>query len=291
MNKPKGKTCEKHINNFKRTKDFILCIDSDGCAMDTMTVKHSKCFAPCFVNQFGLQENEKYILKRWSEINLFSRHRGINRFKGAAIILSDIEEYTCGRIKIEGLSDYINWIKNTKQYSNEALKQYSLVSKNPLANKILQWSYNVNEAILNLSLSEKPAFKGVKDALKFASVSADIAVVSSANKSAILSEWKNTKLLNYPSLVFAQEDGTKTECLKKLIALDYIPSKTMMIGDSLSDLKAAEDTGVLFYPIIPGNEENSWKELLNIFLPDFFAGNYTDSTKKALIVKMKNILA
>ena len=28
------------ITDFQKTKDFLVCVDSDGCAMDTMDVKH-----------------------------------------------------------------------------------------------------------------------------------------------------------------------------------------------------------------------------------------------------------
>ena len=31
------------LEKFKKKKDFLICIDSDGCAMDTMDIKHIKC--------------------------------------------------------------------------------------------------------------------------------------------------------------------------------------------------------------------------------------------------------
>lgn len=31
-----------------------------------------------------------------------------------------------------------------------------------------------------------------------------------------------------------------------------------MVGDALGDMQAAKDTGVLFYPILSGQEEESW---------------------------------
>jgi hypothetical protein len=31
------------LRNFKRTQDFFVGIDSDGCAFDTMEVKHKEC--------------------------------------------------------------------------------------------------------------------------------------------------------------------------------------------------------------------------------------------------------
>ena len=31
---------------FKKTNDFLVGIDSDGCAFDTMELKHKECFIP-----------------------------------------------------------------------------------------------------------------------------------------------------------------------------------------------------------------------------------------------------
>ena len=37
------------LMGFEKSRDFLICIDSDGCALDTMDVKHMRCFAPCLV--------------------------------------------------------------------------------------------------------------------------------------------------------------------------------------------------------------------------------------------------
>ena len=44
------------LEKFKKKKDFLICIDSDGCAMDTMDIKHIKCFGPCMINQWNLEK-------------------------------------------------------------------------------------------------------------------------------------------------------------------------------------------------------------------------------------------
>ena len=31
---------------MKKEHDYLICIDSDGCAMDTMNSKHFDCFGP-----------------------------------------------------------------------------------------------------------------------------------------------------------------------------------------------------------------------------------------------------
>ena len=43
------------LDNFKKTKEFLVCVDSDGCAMDTMDIKHIRCFGRVMVVVWGLQ--------------------------------------------------------------------------------------------------------------------------------------------------------------------------------------------------------------------------------------------
>ena len=38
------------LRNFRQTREFFIGIDSDGCAFDSMEVKHKECFIPEFVN-------------------------------------------------------------------------------------------------------------------------------------------------------------------------------------------------------------------------------------------------
>jgi hypothetical protein len=70
------------IEDFQKTNDFLVCVDSDGCSMDTMEVKHRECFGPEAVNTWELHEIKDRFLKEWNDINLYTQTRGINRFKG-----------------------------------------------------------------------------------------------------------------------------------------------------------------------------------------------------------------
>ena len=70
------------LSCFKPTQNYLICVDSDGCAMDTMDIKHFRCFGPCMVKEWNLEPWAKPILQRWNQINLYTMTRGINRFKG-----------------------------------------------------------------------------------------------------------------------------------------------------------------------------------------------------------------
>ena len=79
------------LADFNKKKDYLVCVDSDGCAVDTMDIKHKTCFGPCMVAEWGLEQWKEPILTRWDEINLYSMTRGINRFKGLAMALEEID--------------------------------------------------------------------------------------------------------------------------------------------------------------------------------------------------------
>ena len=104
---------------YQKKKEYLVCVDSDGCAMDTMDIKHIRCFGPCMVKQWKLEPWQDEILKRWNEINLYTMTRGINRFKGLAMALREIDQKYC---RIEDLDTLVKWVDTTQELSNDALK-------------------------------------------------------------------------------------------------------------------------------------------------------------------------
>ena len=49
--------------NYKKKREYLVCVDSDGCAIDSMDVKHMKCFGPCMIEQWNLQKHQDEILE------------------------------------------------------------------------------------------------------------------------------------------------------------------------------------------------------------------------------------
>ena len=110
------------FNSFVRKHDYLVCVDSDGCVMDTMNCKHFHCFGPCMVTEWGLDAWKKEIFARWNEINLFSMTRGINRFKGLAMALGEIhEKYT----PITGIAALQHWAATAPALSNDGVLKAS----------------------------------------------------------------------------------------------------------------------------------------------------------------------
>lgn len=268
----------KTLDAMQKKQDYLICIDSDGTAMDTMDIKHIKCFGPCMVEIWELEPWKNEILERWNEINLYTMTRGINRFKGLKIALEEINKTYK---EIDGLSELISWVEQTSELSNGSLeKQLDMNPNNTMLKKTLQWSNLVNQKVASLPQEDKQPFEGVKEALIKAHENVDIAIVSSANKDAVLEEWTVHQLIPYVDVVLAQNIGTKAFCIQELLKLGYSKEKVLMIGDAPADAKAAMKNGILFYPICVNREKESWKMFiqsgLNHLLEDNYVGAYQE---------------
>ncbi len=256
---------------YTKRSDFLVCVDSDGCAMDTMDIKHIRCFGPCMVAKWGLEEWRDAILARWNEINLYTMTRGVNRFKGLVKALDEIREKYC---EIEELDALERWVNETSELSNVALEQEIARNDNICLRKALAWSNSVNQSIDRLPEEDKRPFPGVLEALKRAYRDADIAIVSSANLSAVLDEWDFYGLLEYTDVVLAQDSGSKAFCISELMKRGYAPDHVLMCGDAPGDLDAAEKNGVFYYPILVRNEAHSWDEFVREGIVHFLNGTY-----------------
>ncbi len=262
---------------FNKTKDFLICVDSDGCAMDTMDIKHIRCFGPCMVDEWELEKWKEPVLARWNEINLYTLTRGINRFKGLSLALQEIDnQYT----KIDDLETLVKWVEKSDELSNDALEK--AISENDSASlkKALSWSISVNNNIKLLPEREIKPFELVREALGFAHKKADIAIVSSANVGAVLEEWENHGLLNHVDIVLAQDSGSKAYCIAQLLKRGYDKENVLMCGDAPGDLQSAKSNEVNFYPILVKRERESWQEFMmtavDKLLNNTYSGDYQD---------------
>ncbi|MBG9981606.1 HAD family hydrolase [Aerococcaceae bacterium DSM 111020] len=259
------------MSNETKNHDFIVCVDSDGCAMDTMNIKHTDFFGPLAADVFNVQDREAF-LEEWNRVNLFSSTRGINRFKGLEIALNWAKDQ--GDSQIGDISKLTDWARNADTVSNAALEE--LIAEDPSEDlkKALEWSEKVNEGIeKELSGNDKP-FDGAKEGLQAISKVADVAIVSSANLGALESEWNRHGLMEYVDQVYGQERGSKATAIADLISQGYAPENILMVGDAPGDKTAAEKNNAGFYPILFNKEKESWDRLIEEALPVFLEGDY-----------------
>lgn len=275
------------LEGFRPGHDRLVCIDSDGCVFDTMEIKHKECFCPAMIKHWGLQPISKYARKAWEFENLYSKDRGQSRFitlYRSIELLKEWEEVKEYGFEFPDTGTLKTWLEEALEVNNKTLA----ASHDPVLLRTLRWSLEVNERVADM-VHGIPPFPGAREAVLALSEQADIIVVSATARDALMREWEENELLDHVSLICSQDEGTKKECIRA-VKDHYAPDRVLMIGDAPGDMRAAHDNGVLFYPIRPGDEIASWKEMKEIYLERFLDGGYRGEMEEMVIRRFDGCL-
>lgn len=257
---------------------FLVAIDSDGCVFDTMELKHKECFIPNIIKYYRLQAVSKYAREAAEFVNLYSKSRGINRFPALVEALQWLQKRPSVKargVKIEIPQSLVDWIGVETKLGNPALEAKVKESRDADLTHALEWSIAVNEMVAGMVEGVTP-FPYVRESLEKLKGQADMLVCSATPNEALKAEWSEHDVDKYVTEICGQESGNKKETLTN--AQKYPENQSLMIGDAPGDQRAAEANNCLFYPIIPDDEEASWKrfhdEAIEKFLGGTFAGDY-----------------
>lgn len=286
---------EDILLNWKPTKEYLVCVDSDGCVFDNMELKHKECFCPATVNVWGLQSVSRYARESAEFVNLYSKTRGTNRFPAVIRTLELLGQrkeaiergYVC-----PDLTPLKKWTEETNSLSAVGIKEYAAAhggDMDPILATAARWSAEVDENIERIVHGVAP-LPGVKEAFAQIAEFADIVIVSATPHEALIREWGSQGLLEHISVVAGQELGSKKVCIQKAMTGKYDPSKVLMVGDAPGDHAAANANGVLFYPIIPGQEVESWKLLRSEAVEKFHDGTYAGAYMESRIQAFDSVL-
>ncbi len=270
---------------LKPEKAFFIGIDSDGCAFDTMEIKHKECFCPAFINHFELQAVSKYARETWEFVNLYSRTRGTNRFKALKKSLELLKERNAvktRKVVIPEMKSLARWIATETKLGNPSLKTAYEKTGDPELGLLYRWSIDVNNTVEKIVRNVAP-FPYVRESLEKIRDTADAVVVSQSTVEALNREWTEHEIDRFVNFIAGQEIGTKTEHIRFAAGNKYEPDKILMIGDAPGDLKAAKDNGALYFPIVPGQEEKSWERFYSEGLEHFISGNFAGDYESSLI--------
>ena len=152
---------------------------------------------------------------------------------------------------------------------------------------VLAWSYDVNKRIGEL-VHGVPPFPHVRESLEKLAQRADIVIVSATQTLALEREWGENGLLPLVTAVKGQEAGSKKEIIARLKGA-YAPGHVLMIGDAPGDRDAAKANGVLFYPICPDQEADSWASF-PACMEAFFRGTYAGHAQQENIAYFETLL-
>lgn len=279
-------TMASTLTSFQKNREFLICMDSDGCVMDTVRIKHCNVFCPELLRVFALEDESDFITSAWEEINLFGITRGISRFESVVLVFERMKNRG---IDLPGGEEIAAWVNTASELSTNSLQLEILHTGSLALRKLQEWNNACNRRIQALEPTFEP-FPGVDASLRQLHAVADVAVVSAANESAIASEWNRYGLSIHADVIFGQEVGSKANSIATMLGCGYENRKVMMVGDAMGDAQAAAANSVAFAPILPGREAESWRRLQEEALPKLLHGTFNADYQNQLLAALRSAL-
>jgi phosphoglycolate phosphatase-like HAD superfamily hydrolase len=283
---------QENLRNIKPNHEFLIAIDSDGCAFDTMEIKHKECFIPNIIKYWNLQPVSKYARAAAEFVNLYSKWRGINRFPALTMtfdLLKEWPEVQKRKVEIAEAKSLRQWIERETKLGNPVLEAEVDKTGDPVLKQALEWSKAVNATVADM-VHHVPPFPFVRESLGKISEWADIIVCSATPYEALRREWEEHDIEQYAYVIAGQEMGSKKEHIQIASQGKYKKENILMIGDAPGDRKAAEGNQAKFFPVNPGREEESWELFFTEAADKLKKGEYTENYQAQLVAQFESLL-
>ncbi len=283
---------QAELRNMEPQHEYLVAIDSDGCAFDTMEIKHKECFIPNIIKYWHLQPVSKYARAAAEFVNLYSKWRGINRFPALIMVFDLLREWPDVKkrqVEIPIAQPLRDWIQRETKLGNPALKAEVERTNDPVLKQALEWSEAVNRTVADI-VHGVPPFPYVRESLEKISQWADIIVCSATPYEALRREWEEHDIAKYVRVIAGQEMGSKKEHIQLASEGKYDKDKVLMIGDAPGDMKAAKANNAKYFPINPGHEDDSWEFFYKEAADKFLSGEYTEEYETKLVAEFEKLL-
>jgi phosphoglycolate phosphatase-like HAD superfamily hydrolase len=282
------------LKNIEPNHKHIVFVDSDGCAFDTMEIKHKECFIPMFIKHFDLQPVSRYARETAEFVNLHSKWRGANRFFSYAQTTLDFlrerPEVQARNCVIPQMQSLREWTQRETKLGTPALRKEVKMTGDLDLKVALDWTIAVNKAVREI-VHNVPPFPLVQESLDKVSKWADIIVCSVTQDKELKREWEDHQFAQYVRFIAGQEVGNKAEIVETALhGGKYDKENAIMLGDAPGDKKAANDNGILYFPIKPNQEENSWECFYDEAAEKFRNGQYAGEYENRLIAEFEALL-
>src|SRR5512138_95404 len=144
----------KPLADLQPQQAFFVGIDSDGCAFDSMEIKHKECFIPTIIKFWDLQAVSKYAREAAEFVNLYSKWRGINRWPALTMVfdlLRERPEVQARKVCLPQTPCLRAFIDNENfPKSNEGLKAFKVQNPDPELDTAWAWTIAVNAAVTDM---------------------------------------------------------------------------------------------------------------------------------------------
>jgi HAD superfamily hydrolase (TIGR01549 family) len=257
-----------------------------------MEAKQKEFFIPNALKYFNLFPISGLLRETWEFVNLYSVHRGGNRYLSIIKVfdlLNEREEIRNSGIQLPDLTSLKEWVNLETKLDSESLRKYAGSHWDHNLAKVLRWTDSVNMEIAEW-LRKMPPFPKALEAIQMINSKADLVIISQTPVKAIRREWEENNMMNFVMAVAGQEHGTKDRHIEIAAKGRYPDKNILMIGDAVSDLSAAAKNNILFFPIVPGEENNSWEKFINEGFEKFIDGRFAGPYEDSLISEFKRSL-
>ena len=139
--------------------EFFVGVDSDGCAFDSLEIKHKECFCPNTIEYWNLQPVAQYARQAHEFVNLYSKWRGVNRFPALVMVfdlLRERPEVIARNVAIPKAKRLREFIASGKPLSNAGLDAYRAEHPDLELDNALAWSNAVNAAVADIARNVPP---------------------------------------------------------------------------------------------------------------------------------------
>lgn len=278
--------------NMQPTSAFFVGIDSDGCAFDSMEIKHKECFIPNTIKYWDLQAVSKYAREAAEFVNLYSQWRGANRWPALVMVFDLLKvrpEVISRNAVITEAAKLRQFINSGFPLSDSGLRSFMEQNPDTELDRAMEWSKAVNHSIEDI-VHGVPPFPYVRESLQALQGKADVVVVSATPTDALNREWEEHHIAQYARIIAGQEMGKKEQHLEYAARDKYSKGHILMIGDAMGDYKAAKTVDALFFPINPGHEVESWQRFYEEGIDKFTNGTFAGEYEATLLQEFEKLL-
>lgn len=282
----------RQLVEFLPTTEFFVGIDSDGCAMDAMNIKHLECFTPASIKCWDLQPISTLARETAIFVNLHSVTRGLNRWlalRQLLDLLRDRVEVADRGVTIPDYPELTQFIESEYPLSDHGIAAFASAFPSTTIDRAIRWGETVNAAIADMVHGCGP-FPGVREAMTTIGERADLMTVSATPIAALEREWSEHGLADFVHVIAGQEMGSKAEHVTLAAVGKYPPDHILLVGDAPGDRDAARTAGCRFYPINPGAESASWERLRTEAFGRLLDGTYAGAYEDALVAEFETYL-
>lgn len=271
---------------IERKHTALVGIDSDGCVFDSMRAKTFGHLLPQAVRVWGLDAISDIVMKEGGRINLRTRWRGRNRFTNLLLLFERLAELpeACAKAALPPTASLRAYCESGAPLGNPSLQDAIASTGDLELRRVLDWSTAVNAGIA--AMPPIPAFEEALATLPVLREKSDTLVVSQTPAEALEREWRAHGIREYVSAIAGQEFGSKKNQLLSANGGHYAHGAMLMIGDAPGDMEAADESGALFYPILPGHENESWRDLRIRYLDQFLDGRLDTTVLRARFLSL-----